>query len=180
MGWTASATANNYIFADDYIFSPVVTADHAWLHLEGRYNYEDLQTLSVFAGYNVHAGGKLLLDVTPMIGFAFGKTTAFIPALELSLSYGRFELYNESEFLIDLNDAEFNFFYAWTELNYYPLDDLSLGLVATRTRLFETDLAIQRGLSAGFYAGRFSLYGALMNLGAGDAYAYISAGFTLD
>lgn len=179
-GWTAGASANNYIFADDYIFSPVASADHAWLHLEGRYNYEDLQTLSVFGGYNFHMGDKLVLDVTPMIGFAIGKTTAIIPAVELTLSYGRFELYNESEFLIDLDDAEFNFFYAWTELNYYPLDWLSLGLVATRTRLFETDLAIQRGFSAGFYVGRFSLYGALMNLGAEEAYVFLSAGYSIE
>ncbi len=178
--WTASVSANNYIFADDYIFSPVVSADHDWLHLEGRYNYEDLQTLSVFGGYNVHAGGQLLLDVTPMIGFAVGNTTAIIPAAELTLSYGRFELYTESEFLVDFNDAAFNFFYAWTELNYSPLDWLSLGLVATRTRLFDTDLAIQRGLSAGFYAGAFSLYGSLMNLGSGDPYVFLSAGWTLE
>jgi hypothetical protein len=39
-----------------------------WLHLEARYNYEALETGSVWAGYDFNAGKKLVLDLTPMVG----------------------------------------------------------------------------------------------------------------
>ena len=40
-----------------------------WLaDLEARYNYEALETGSVWAGYDFNAGKKLVLDLTPMVG----------------------------------------------------------------------------------------------------------------
>ncbi|HEY3384899.1 MAG TPA: hypothetical protein VGK46_00225, partial [Saprospiraceae bacterium] len=72
------ATLNNYIFKEDYIFNPVLTADKGTLHLESRYNYEDLNTLSLFAGYNIEAGNELYFELTPMFGFAFGETNGVI------------------------------------------------------------------------------------------------------
>jgi hypothetical protein len=45
-----------------------------WLHLEARYNYENLRTGSVWVGYNFSAGKKLVLDVAPVLGGVFGRT----------------------------------------------------------------------------------------------------------
>ena len=170
-----NASLNNYIFKDDYIFSPVLTADRGALHLEGRYNYEDLQTLSLFTGYTISGGQTFRWEVTPMIGFAFGHTSGVIPALEFTLSYGAIEWYNESEYLLITDGGEENYFYAWSELNYFPLDWLSLGIIGSRTRLFQSDLELQYGFSLGYYRGSFSLLGSLMNFGHGDPYVYLSA-----
>ena len=64
---------------DQSYVDPVFTADHEWLHLEARYNYENLHTGSVWVGYKFTAGKKLVLDVTPMIGGVFGRTTGIAP-----------------------------------------------------------------------------------------------------
>lgn len=177
---TIYASLNNYFFQDNYIFNPIVTADRGGLHLEGRYNYEDLHTLSLFAGYTMRVGNALRWDVTPMIGFAFGATSGFIPALEFTLTYGAFEWYNESEYVLITDEGDENYFYAWSELNYYPLDWLSVGLIVTRTRLYETDLEVQSGLSLGYYHGAFSLLGSMMNFGYGDPYVYLRASVVFD
>ena len=67
--WAYSLTTDGYIApkGQSYV-SPVLTADHNWLHLEARYNYEDQRTGSLWAGYNFSAGKKLQFAVTPMIG----------------------------------------------------------------------------------------------------------------
>lgn len=171
---------NNYFFKDDYILNPIVTADRGGLHLEGRYNYEDLQTLSLFGGYNIVVGNALKWEVTPMFGFAFGHTSGVIPAFESILSYGAFEWYVEGENVIITDEGDENYFYSWSELNYYPLDWLSVGIIVTRTRLYETDLEVQSGLSLGYYHGAFSLMGSMMNFGYGDPYFYLSAAYALD
>jgi hypothetical protein len=40
--WSFYASASTYILPDDpdYV-QPAITADRGWLHLEGRFNYED-------------------------------------------------------------------------------------------------------------------------------------------
>ena len=75
----------------DYV-NPTFTADHQWLHLEARYNYEALDTGSLWVGYNLSFGHSLLLDVTPMLGGVFGDLTGVAPGYELSLSWRRLSL----------------------------------------------------------------------------------------
>lgn len=64
--------------------SPTFAADHGALHLEARYNYEALRTGSLWAGYNLSVGGKLVLDATPMIGGVFGNVNGVAPGLEFT------------------------------------------------------------------------------------------------
>jgi len=60
---------------------PIFYADHHNLHIEARYNYEDKNTASVFAGYKLRTGNALLFNATPIIGFVFGKTNGIAPGL---------------------------------------------------------------------------------------------------
>src|SRR5262245_53927534 len=67
--WSFRAPAPTYIFPDDddYV-QPTLTADRGPLHLEGRYNYEDLRSVSAFAGWNLSWGDSVSLELTPMFG----------------------------------------------------------------------------------------------------------------
>ena len=43
--WTFNLTTDGYIIPNETDYaSPVLSADHSWLHLEARYNYENLRT----------------------------------------------------------------------------------------------------------------------------------------
>ena len=68
---------------------PTVTADRGRLHLEARYNYEDLDTGSVWAGYNLKGGGDLAWELTPMVGGIFGATRGVAPGYRGSLGWKR-------------------------------------------------------------------------------------------
>lgn len=76
--WEYSLTVDGYIVQEGTSYvNPTFTADHNWLHLEGRYNNENLRTGSLWVGYNfsrgdVSAGDRWEFDVTPMIGGVFG------------------------------------------------------------------------------------------------------------
>jgi len=79
--------------------NPNLTADHGGLHLEARYNYEDLETGSLWVGYNFSAGQNVVLQATPMIGGVLGKTTGVAPGYEVSLSYVKLELSTQGEYV---------------------------------------------------------------------------------
>lgn len=149
--WAYSLTTDGYIApkGQSYV-SPVLTADHNWLHLEARYNYEDQRTGSLWAGYNFSAGKKLQLAVTPMIGGVFGEVTGIAPGCELSLTYKKLQFTSSSEYVFDTGNQANSFFYSWPELTYSLLDWLKVGFVAQHTKAFHTSLDTQRGLLVGF------------------------------
>ena len=172
-GWYHNFYPSFYIFRDGFFVLPIYQANKDWIHLEARYNYEDMNTFSAWFGYNFTGGKKFEYAITPMAGGIAGNTFGIAPGLKLTFSYFGFELYTESEYLFDLQDKEGNFFYVWTDFTYSPLEWLWFGLSGQRTRLYDTDLEVERGLLLGGGYRWFGLTGYLYNLGFDDPYVII-------
>jgi hypothetical protein len=167
--WSFEASAYTYLVPDseDYV-NPNFTADRGWLHLEARYNYEAQKAGSLWVGRNFEVGDKLVLAVTPMVGGVFGDLNGIAPGYNLSLSYGKVELSSQTEYVFDLQDRSGNFFYTWSELTYSPVDWFRAGLVVQRTKAYETELDIQRGLLVGFSYKKIDFTGHVFNFGWTD------------
>ena len=102
--WSFSASGYYYLIPGDKNSGTFIgTADYKKLHLEGRYNYEDRNTGSAFAGWRLETGNKVQLEVIPMIGIVFGNTNGLAPGLELSVTYKKLDYYSETEWLIDFD-----------------------------------------------------------------------------
>jgi len=148
--WEISLTIDGYLLPDqDSYANPTAAADHGWLHLEARYNYEDRRTGSLWVGYNFSAGKQLVLNITPMVGGIFGRTTGVAPGCEASLGYKRLKLSISSEYVFDIGDKSGNFYYSWPELDYSVTRWLRVGLAAQRTKPFQSELDVQRGFLVG-------------------------------
>ena len=167
--WNFSVETDLY-FTDPFVFLPIFIADKGKLHLEARYNYEDLKTFSGWLGYNFYGGEEFEYFITPMIGAAVGRTDGIAPGLEFTLSYVGFELYSESEYLFDFASSEYNFFYSWTDLTYSPLDWLWFGISGQITKVNETELETDRGLILGFAYKNFEITGYFYNAFTDDAF----------
>ena len=148
----------------DYI-QPTITADRGWLHLEARYNYEGLDTGSVWIGYNFTAGDKLTINATPMLGGVFGRTTGVAPGYKVTLGWRRLVLYSEGEYVFDTGNRSGDFFYSWSELSISPVDWLRVGVVMQRTQAYRTEVDIQRGVLAGFSYRMVDFTAYVFNLG---------------
>jgi len=155
--WSFSLWGDYFIIPDDKdIFNPTFYADHKSLHFEARYNYEDLNTASAFAGWRFETGNTLQFVAIPMMSIVFGNTNGIAPGLEVELIYKKFDFYSESEYLFDFSGKENNFAYTYTELAATIFKEhVRTGLTGQRTRLYQTKLDIQRGVFAEYYFGRF-------------------------
>jgi hypothetical protein len=164
--WSVSLSETFYFVPQekDY-FSPLLSADHGAWHLEARYNYENLDAESLWLGYNFSFGKKVVLDFTPMVGGVFGRTRGIAPGWRLALGAGDFEFTSEVEFVFDARNSEDNFFYAWSELAWSPVPWFRTGLALQRTRAFETNLEVQRGLLVGFSVKDVDFTAYVFNLG---------------
>jgi hypothetical protein len=164
--WSFVASGYGSIVPNDQsYFTPMFSADHTWLHLEARYNYEDQETASLWAGYNLHLGETLTLDATPMFGVVFGNTTAVAPGYEISLTWKRLNLSSQGEYVANTNDRSRNFFYSWDELVYSPRDWFHTGLVLQHTRAYQSPVDLQPGASFGFAHQRWDFTTYILNVG---------------
>jgi len=111
-----------------------------------------------------------------MLGGVFGKTDGIAPGYKFSLTYWKLELYSEGEYLIDVEDASESFFYTWSELTISPFEWLRTGFVTQRTRTYETDVDIQRGLLLGFSYKQVDFTTYVLNLGWDEPTVVLSLG----
>src|SRR5262245_5979449 len=132
--WEFSLSTFTYLaqHARDYV-NPNFTADRDWLHLEARYNYEDLKTGSVWVGYNFSTGKKLKFEVTPMLGGVFEDITGVAPGYTITVRYMSIELSTQAEYFFDAGTPDGDFFYSWSELSSSPADWLRVGVAVERT-----------------------------------------------
>lgn len=157
--------------------SPTFSADRNHIHFGARYNYEDKETGSVWAGYNFSKGDKVEFAFTPMIGGVLGNTAGIAPGYLASFAWRRIELSTEGEYVFDLRQKEGNFFYTWSELSYAPVEWWRVGLVAQRTKAYHTDLDIQRGVLIGLSGKRLDFTTYIFNAGWTDPTVVLSLGF---
>ncbi|HEX4822685.1 MAG TPA: hypothetical protein VFV19_00070 [Candidatus Polarisedimenticolaceae bacterium] len=149
--WACSVSLWGYDVPEsqDYL-NPNFTADRGRLHLEVRYQYEAIDTTSVWAGANFHAGKSWSFDATAMLGGVFGDLDGVAPGYRLSLEHKWFYLASEGEYFISSHGDDGDYLYSWTEAGGYPVSWFRLGLAAQRTRAYQSDLSIQRGAYVGF------------------------------
>lgn len=176
--WNHELFTDFTFFKDDFIFVPDYRVNNGNLHLQARYNYEDLETGSVWIGYNLEAGNELSFEFTPMIGGVAGEVNGVAPGFIMTLGYKNFELYSESEYFFDFNEKENNFLYNCSDLTYTIKDVFWTGFSIQRTRIIDDGLEVQVGLVAAATVTKwFDIYGYVYNIKNEDRYYVISMAF---
>jgi hypothetical protein len=181
--WEFNLTVDGYIIPDGTSYvDPVFSADYKKLHLEGRYNYENLHTGSTWVGYNyshgsIDDGDTWEFDVTPMIGGVFGRTNGIALASEISLQYKtKIEASITNEYVFDTTSKSGNFYYAWPQLTYSPWEWLHVGGVAQHTVAYNTAAKIQRGFLVGFSHKKWEYTTYVFNPGIAGTSVVLEAG----
>jgi hypothetical protein len=176
--WEFTLITDGYIIPDQQSFvNPNFSADRRWLHLEARYNSEDFRTGSAWIGYNFAAGKNLVLNVTPMIGGVFGRTNGVAPGCEASLTYKKLQGSISNEFVFATGRSS-SYYYNWPQFTYSPVDWLQLGLVAQRTKTYQTSLDTQLGFFVGVSHKNMEITSYVFDLGRTDPSVVLELGFS--
>ena len=148
--------------APDYVQSKVAF-DAGLLHLEGRYNEEDLSTGSAWVGVNTAGGEALTWKLTPMAGAVLGRTNGIAPGFEGSLGYWKLELYADGAYVLGLGQDSPDFLYGWSQFTIDPWTWLRTGIVAERMRAHQSGHTIDRGFLLQLSASVVSLTCYVLN-----------------
>jgi len=181
---TTSATSWNYnLTVDGYVVphgqsyvDPVFSADHGWLHLEARYNWENLYTGSLWVGRNFSWGKTVEVNLTPMIGGVMGRTDGIAPGLEAALKYKKLSLSVTNEYVFDTSTKSGNFYSSYPQIAYAVTDWLRCGAVAMKNKAFQTKLQVQRGFFVGLSHKNWEFTTYIYNPGVADPTVVLEVG----
>jgi len=175
--WSVAGSALYYALPDDENYvQPMVVARRDRLHLEARYNYEDRDTGSLFGGWAFGGGKEFTWEAIPMLGAVIGHTDGVAPGCTITLAWKQLSVYSENEYVVDFADREGDFFYDWSEVTWDPADWIGVGVVTQRTRAYQSDRDLQRGVMARFAKGAFTGAVYWFNPGSEDDFAVVSFG----
>ncbi|MGB3428078.1 MAG: hypothetical protein WBA53_07865 [Burkholderiaceae bacterium] len=175
-----SGTITGYYYAlpDQPNYGMAVgSVNYGALHLEARYNYEARASTSAFVGWTFSGGKEVTWEVTPIIGTLFGRARGLVPGVEASAKYKSVDVYVEAEYVFDRQQSSDNYFYAWSELGWTPVQWLRVGLVGQRTRVVDNDRDFQRGVLMQVFAGKATISAYAFNPDISSRYTTVALGF---
>jgi hypothetical protein len=115
-------------------------------YAEGRYNYEALNSFSLYMGRTFSKESALSYSISPMAGAVMGQYSGGSLAANISLGYKNFYLYSQPQYTFSLAGAENNYIYSWTDFTYSPKDWLSVGVSLQHTKPYKDKGYVQNGV----------------------------------
>jgi len=103
----------------EYVWMPIVHYQAKnGLYGELRYNYEDIQTLSFYAGKTFTGEKSLEFSLTPMLGYSIGRFTGFSVATNAELEWRKIYLSSQTQYSVATKNGISDFFFSWSEIGY--------------------------------------------------------------
>jgi len=126
-------------------------------YAEARYNYEDLNTFSLYGGRTFSNEQALSYSITPMAGIMWGRLRGGSAGLNASLEYKKYYFSTQSQYSVSTQDLRESFFFSWSEAGYRPLDWLYTGVSLQHTKPRHAGALIEPGFFACFSYRQWSL-----------------------
>lgn len=126
-------------------------------YAEARYNYEEVRTLSLYAGRTFSREQEFSWSLTPVVGAIAGRMNGGSFGLNSAFSYHKFNFSSQAQYSISSATRYENFFYNWAELCYQPVDWFYTGLAMQHTRIYATQTVADPGLLMAFSFGQWTV-----------------------
>lgn len=129
-------------------------------YAEGRFNYEAVNTLSLYGGKTFERKAAVSYAVTPILGVVLGQLNGGSTGFNLEMSYKNFNFNTQSQYTFSVQQRTNNFVYSWSDLAYQFSEKFSAGVSFQQTKLYRVNGAFEKGLlvKTGYKNFSFPLY----------------------
>lgn len=159
-------------------FAPIVTYQFDnKLYFEGRYNYEDVNTASLYVGRTFDAGSDLSISFTPIAGAVFGFYKGASLGANLYVNYKRLNLSHQPQYTLSVDARENNFLYSWSDLSLDITNNISVGVSAQHTKMYSEKGMLEKGVLVQFSFKNWSLPVYTYNPESSDRYFLIGLNY---
>jgi hypothetical protein len=161
----------------EYLWMPIMHYQaNNGIYGEFRYNYEDANTVSLFAGKLFEGGKGIEYSFVPMLGFSSGNFTGASVALNSDIEWKRLYFSSQSQFSIATNKGINNFFFSWSEAGI-NFSDIFFAGTALQFTYQQKRSKVDPGLVAGFDIKNFSIPVYVFNPFNSDNYFIVGLNF---
>lgn len=132
------------------VMTPIAhyTSDNNW-YGEARYNFDELNTLSIYAGKRFTRNGQLSWEATPMIGGLMGQMKGGSLGMNVGMDFRKLFFTSQSQYSFSIDNAGDKYFYTWSELGYSATNWLYAGLALQQTNVYREDGKMEPGCMIG-------------------------------
>jgi hypothetical protein len=117
-------------------------------YAECRYNYEEVNSFSVFGGKIIEGGKDFQYRFIPMLGISAGDFAGVSVATKTHIEWQRFFLSAEMQYSASFQNKRSNFIFNWSELGYGVSDFFFCG-VSMQYLITDKSGNVEPGLMAG-------------------------------
>lgn len=117
---------------------------------EARYNFDELNTFSLYAGKKFTGGNVLSWEATPLIGGLLGQMTGGSLGMNFGMDYKRIFFSTQSQYSFSLENTTDKFFYNWSEVGVEATKWLYAGIALQQTNVYRTQGKMEPGCMVGF------------------------------
>ncbi len=159
-------------------YAPIVSYEfNNNLYLEGRYNYEDINTGSLYIGKTFETSSALSVSFTPIAGAVFGFYKGASIGANLYVNYKRLNLSHQPQYTLSTAGKENNFLYSWSDLSLDLTDNIAVGVSAQHTKTTYEKSLLEKGVMLQFSFKNWSLPIYAYNPQSSDRYFLIGLNY---
>jgi hypothetical protein len=135
----------------DAMMTPIahITSSNNW-YGEARYNFDELNTFSLYAGRKFAGSGNLNWEATPIVGGLMGQMNGGSLGMNVGFDYKRLFFLSQSQYSFSMENGTDKFFYNWSELGFEATQWLYAGVAVQQTNIYQEKGRMEPGCMIGF------------------------------
>lgn len=147
---------------------------------EARYNYDETQTLSLYAGRTFARHGAFNWSATPVIGGLMGRMNGGSVGVNMDLGYEKIFFTTQSQYTFSMEQSSNRYFFSWSELGYQALPWLYGGMALQQLNVYQTPGRLEPGCMLGLSLKNFTVPVYVFNPSGGETYFVLGLNWAWD
>jgi len=124
---------------------------------ELRYNYEDVETVSMHFGKKFGFKEMSALEITPVVGIVLGNLNGGSAGSVIEVNLNKFCFFSEPQYVFSFHEQADSYIYSWTEVSYEVFSFLYAGIALQQTKSYSLPNVFEPGVMAGFSIKNFDI-----------------------
>ncbi len=114
-------------------------------YIEGRYNYEALNTMSVYAGKTFGKKAAISYSASPVIGAVIGRFNGGSIGVNSEADYKKYFFSSQLQYTFSIKNKTENFLYNWSDFSYRALSNIYAGFSVQQINLYKERCKLEKG-----------------------------------
>jgi hypothetical protein len=160
-------------------FTPIVwyQAKTGW-YAEARYNYEAVNSISVYTGKTIERRSKLSYSLNTIAGIVMGGFKGGSIAVNADAEYKKIFFSLQSQYTFSVENRSLNYIYIWSDICYQLFPSLSAGISLQQTNGNNTEVISEKGIFVKAGSGKWNVPLYIFNPFNNNRYMVLGINYT--